>query len=54
MSNVVFLIGKIKVHELRKQSKADLSKQLGELKTELQQLRVAKVTAGAASKLAKM
>ena len=45
---------KVKVHELRNKSKADLQKQLEELKTELAALRVAKVTGGAASKLSKM
>ena len=35
-------------------SKADLTKQLDELKTELSNLRVAKVTGGAASKLSKI
>merc|ERR1712224_668645 len=47
-------MAKIKVHDLRKASKNDLTKQLEDLKTELQQLRVAKVTGGAASKLAKI
>ena len=42
------------MHDLKKSSKQDLLKQLEDLKTELQQLRVAKVTGGAASKLAKM
>ncbi len=45
---------KVKAHELRKQSKADILKQLDELKAELQQLRVAKVNSGAAAKLSKM
>lgn len=45
---------KVKAHEVRAKSKADVLKQLTELKTELQQLRVAKVTNGAASKLSKM
>merc|ERR1712124_146924 len=47
---------KVKCYELRKQSKskADLTKQLDELKTELASLRVAKVTGGAASKLSKI
>ena len=45
---------KVKAHELRTKSKEDLYRQLEELKTELQQLRVAKVTGGAASKLSKM
>merc|ERR1712100_264806 len=45
-----------KCYELRKQSKskADLTKQLDELKTELSNLRVNKVTGGAASKLSKI
>ena len=46
-------MGKLKVHELRTKNKGDLTKQLEELKTELAALRVAKVTGGAASKLAK-
>jgi large subunit ribosomal protein L35e len=45
---------KIKVHDIKNKNKEGLTKQLEELKTELQQLRVAKVTGGAASKLAKM
>merc|ERR1712023_148456 len=45
---------KLKVHELRNKSKGDLEKQLEELKNELAQLRVSKVTGGAASKLAKI
>ena len=47
-------MAKLKVHELRTKNKADLMKQLEELKTELAALRVAKVTGGAASKLSKM
>ncbi|KAH3756789.1 ribosomal protein L35 [Pelomyxa schiedti] len=45
---------KVKAYELRKKSKTDLLKQLEELKTELGQLRVAQVTGGAPSKLAKI
>merc|ERR1712118_70031 len=50
------IMTKVKCYELRKQSKSksDLSKQLDELKTELANLRVAKVTGGAASKLSKI
>merc|ERR1711924_474353 len=50
------IMTKVKCYELRKQSKAraDLTKQLDELKTELANLRVAKVTGGAASKPAKI
>jgi len=45
---------KIKAFELRNKNKTELLKQLEELKNELAQLRVAKVTGGAASKLAKI
>merc|ERR1711906_99225 len=50
------IMTKVKCYELRKQSrsKAELTKQLDELKTELSNLRVAKVTGGAASKLSKI
>eukprot|EP00050_Salpingoeca_kvevrii_P005597 m.284718 g.284718 ORF g.284718 m.284718 type:complete len:124 (+) comp11207_c0_seq1:45-416(+) len=44
----------VKAHELRKMSKGDLLTKLDELKNELSQLRVAKVTGGAASKLGKI
>ena len=47
-------MGKLKAHELRGKGKADLLKQLDSLKSELAVLRVAKVTGGAASKLAKI
>ena len=47
-------MAKVKAHELRQKSKSEIFKQLDELKTELQQLRVAKVTNGAAAKLSKM
>ena len=47
-------MAKIKAYELRNKNKAELLKQLDELKNELAQLRVAKVTGGAASKLAKI
>merc|ERR1712179_487046 len=46
--------GKIKCSELRNKKKEELTKQLDDLKTELAQLRVAKVTGGAASKLSKI
>jgi large subunit ribosomal protein L35e len=46
--------GKVKCSELRTKDKKELLKQLDELKTELTNLRVAKVTGGAASKLSKM
>lgn len=45
---------KVKAHELRGKKKEELLKQLDELKTELSQLKVAKVTGGAASKLSKI
>merc|ERR1739842_192952 len=47
-------MGKIKCPELRNKKKEELTKQLDDLKTELAQLRVAKVTGGAASKLSKI
>ncbi len=48
-------VGKVKAHELREKSKEDLLKQLDELKNELSQLRVSKVSGqGGPSKLAKM
>jgi large subunit ribosomal protein L35e len=42
------------MRDLRGKKKDDLEKQLDDLKTELSQLRVAKVTGGAASKLSKI
>merc|ERR1711904_398518 len=55
-SSIDRVMTKVKCYELRKQfrSKAELTKQLDELKTELSNLRVAKVTGGAASKLSKI
>jgi large subunit ribosomal protein L35e len=48
-------MAKIKAHELRNQGKDELLKQLEELKNELSQLRVSKVSGqGGPSKLAKM
>ncbi|XP_046998986.1 60S ribosomal protein L35 isoform X2 [Schistocerca americana] len=47
-------MGKVKCSELRTKDKKELLKQLDELKTELTNLRVAKVTGGAASKLSKI
>ncbi|XP_035743547.1 60S ribosomal protein L35-like [Vespa mandarinia] len=47
-------MGKVKCSELRSKDKKELLKQLEELKTELTNLRVAKVTGGAASKLSKI
>merc|ERR1712170_144489 len=45
---------KVKAKELRGKKRDELLKQLDELKSELSQLRVAKVTGGAASKLSKI
>merc|ERR1712141_922842 len=45
---------KVKAKDLRGKNKEELLKQLDELKNELQTLRVAKVTGGAATKLAKI
>ncbi|KAJ6429070.1 60S RIBOSOMAL PROTEIN L35 [Salix purpurea] len=47
-------MARIKVHELRNKSKADLLAQLKDLKAELALLRVAKVTGGAPNKLSKI
>merc|ERR1712212_45173 len=47
-------MAKVKAKDLRGKTKEDLLKQLDELKNELQTLRVAKVTGGAAAKLAKI
>merc|ERR1712070_502752 len=47
-------MAKIKAYELRSSNKNAMIKKLDELKNELGQLRVAKVTGGAQSKLAKI
>ncbi|KAL8166789.1 hypothetical protein V2J09_008288 [Rumex salicifolius] len=47
-------MARIKVHELRQKTKAELLSQLTELKAELALLRVAKVTGGAPNKLSKI
>ncbi|KAJ3088114.1 60S ribosomal protein L35 [Quaeritorhiza haematococci] len=47
-------MAKVKTYELRNKTKAELTKQLDELKQELASLRVQKVAGGAASKLAKI
>ncbi len=54
LTKINFIPGKVKAHELRNKGRSDLLKQLGDLKKELGELRVAKVTGGAASKLSKM
>jgi large subunit ribosomal protein L35e len=46
--------GKVKTGQLWSKNKTDLAKQLGELKTELGQLRTQKIAGGSASKLTKM
>uniref|UniRef100_A0A9L0JST4 Large ribosomal subunit protein uL29 n=1 Tax=Equus asinus TaxID=9793 RepID=A0A9L0JST4_EQUAS len=51
---VILLEAKIKARDLRGKKKEELLKQLDDLKVELSQLRVAKVTGGAASKLSKI
>merc|ERR1712182_181651 len=45
---------RVKAHELRSKTSKELLKELDDLKSELSQLRVAKVAGGAASKLAKI
>ncbi|CAG5918298.1 unnamed protein product [Menidia menidia] len=50
----LFRQAKIKARDLRGKKKEELLKQLDDLKNELSQLRVAKVTGGAASKLSKI
>ncbi|KAJ7971333.1 60S ribosomal protein L35 [Quillaja saponaria] len=47
-------MARIKVHELRQKTKAELLNQLKDLKAELSLLRVAKVTGGAPNKLSKI
>ena len=48
-------VAKVKAHELREKGKEELLKQLEELKNELSQLKVAKVSGqGGPSKMAKM
>merc|ERR1712189_47922 len=54
VQKVVWKMAKVKAHELRGKKKEELLHQLNELKTELQQLHVAKVTGGAPSKLSKI
>ena len=53
-ANTLHKMSQVKAHELRSKSKADLSSQLTELKQELLQLRVAKVTGGNTAKLTKL
>lgn len=47
-------MSKVKAHVLRNKNKEELMQQLADFKEELSQLRVAKVTGGAPSKLSKM
>lgn len=44
----------VKAYELRNKTKSELVSQLGDLKSELQSLRIAQVTGGAPAKLAKI
>ena len=44
----------VKSHELRKKTRSDLQSQLNSLKSDLQDLRIAKVTGGGPAKLAKI
>merc|ERR1711976_477879 len=53
-STIFVIMVKVKAKELRGKKSDELLKQLDELKVELSQLRVAKVTGGAASKLAEI
>jgi large subunit ribosomal protein L35e len=46
--------GKVRAHELVSKNKADLSKQLVELKAELLSLKTQKIAGGSAAKLTKM
>nr|CAG4650695.1 EOG090X0NXS [Sida crystallina] len=48
------MLAKVRCRDLRTKKKEELLKQLDELKKELSQLRVAKVTSGSASKLSKI
>mmetsp|Transcript_111509 Transcript_111509/g.221685 ORF Transcript_111509/g.221685 Transcript_111509/m.221685 type:complete len:124 (-) Transcript_111509:66-437(-) len=47
-------MARVKAYELRSKTSKELLKELDEMKAELSQLRVAKVSGGAASKLAKI
>mmetsp|Transcript_26414 Transcript_26414/g.66649 ORF Transcript_26414/g.66649 Transcript_26414/m.66649 type:complete len:125 (-) Transcript_26414:100-474(-) len=48
------MVKEIKAYQLRTKSKSELMSQLGELKQELQTLRIAQVTGGAPARLAKI
>ena len=50
----IFYIAKVKAYELRKNNKDELLKQLEDMKAELSQLRIAKVTGSGGAKLSKM
>ena len=54
LDRTLYICHQVKAYELRTKKKEELLKQLEDLKTELAQLRVAKQTGGAASKLCKM
>ena len=51
---LLFYIAKVKAYELRKNNKDELLKQLEDMKAELSQLRIAKVTGSGGAKLSKM
>mmetsp|Transcript_120313 Transcript_120313/g.236437 ORF Transcript_120313/g.236437 Transcript_120313/m.236437 type:complete len:125 (-) Transcript_120313:133-507(-) len=48
------MVKEIKAYELRNKTKSELVSQLGDLKSELQTLRIAQVTGGAPARLAKI
>lgn len=49
-----YAVKEVKAYELRNKTKSELVSQLGDLKSELQSLRIAQVTGGAPAKLAKI
>jgi large subunit ribosomal protein L35e len=53
-SHFIFIFNMVKAYELRDKTKEDLLSQLGDFRKELAELHVAKVTGGAASKIAKI
>ena len=54
LTKLLLILAVVKTYELRTKSKSELLAQLKDLKTELANLRVAKVTGGAPNKLSKM
>ena len=51
---LVLFAGKVKAHELRTKTKSELLSQLKDFKNELQGLRIAQVTGGAAARVSKI